>query len=50
MSSAPMDKASVTQIQLVANLLQESGAVALSLMLCAVAMESTVALRDLTVT
>ena len=50
MSSAPMDIASVPQTQLAANLFQESTAVALSLTLSAVAMESTVALRDMIVT
>ena len=49
MSSAPMEPASVPQTQLAANLLQESTAVALSLALSAVVMESTVALRDTTV-
>ena len=43
MSSAPMEPASVKLVKLAANLLQETLAVALSPVLSAVAMESTVA-------
>ena len=49
MSSAPTEIASVARTKLAANLLQEFTAVALSLRLSAVAMESTAALRDMTV-